>query len=135
MGSAAATHHLGALHPPAMVGCFFNMFAVRRRVETGPAAFGVELSVRAQKFVAAANAEVDALIMKGPVFSGKGSFGALSPRHCKLFGCQHLAPFFIGLGDSLAHGSCRPEGLMGLILALPGAAVSTDRLWHYRGNS
>jgi hypothetical protein len=25
--------------------------------------------------------------------------------------------------------------LMGLILALPGAAVSTDRLWHYRGNS
>src|SRR5262249_11143171 len=85
-----------------------NILFHYRLPETGPARARIEFGFRAEEFLRAACAYVDALLVIIPVFPGEGALGPLLAHHLELRRRQYLLPFLIGLDDLL--------GLLGLHL-------------------
>src|SRR5439155_21680968 len=64
-----------------------------------PARARVVLGTRIEEQLAAANALIDALVLRVPVFAGESPLGAALPGDVKLLGRQKLPPFFVAFSQ------------------------------------
>src|SRR6185437_4690159 len=75
---------------------------VHRLIEARPAGAGLELGVRCEQRLAAADANVGARRMRVPVLTGEGAFGAFLARDAELLWRELRLPFGVGLARRLA---------------------------------
>jgi len=97
--SAACAGHLHPPHPEAVVLVRVNRLRVDRRIKTGPAAAGVELSLRRKERGVAGTAVVHAVCVIVGQHSRKGALGAFFSHDVVLFRGQKLAPLCVGFLD------------------------------------
>src|SRR4029077_8239281 len=76
--------HLGPDHEQAAVDVLLDGRVIGRRVETGPAAVGVELSLRLEQLGSAARTQVGAGRLGVPVLARERAFRSLLPQHVVL---------------------------------------------------
>src|SRR3546814_19142676 len=90
MGVAACAQRLVAAHEEAAV-LFLRDRAGRDRLEeAGPAGAAVELRLGAEQRVAAAGADIGALVLAGVVLTGEGALGPLEAADAELFRRQQI---------------------------------------------
>src|SRR5881396_545886 len=99
VGIAPAARQLGSLHDQAVVGPCLDVLPGDGLPEARPAGPGLELGVRREQVVAAADALVDPLLVVVPVPSREGSLRPLFAGDLELRGCELLAPFIVRLDD------------------------------------
>src|ERR1700685_222469 len=109
MRAAAAARHLRPLRPITPVYRVLDLAFILRGEEAGPSASRVELGLGIEQLIAAADTEINALVMEIPVLAGKCPFGAFLARDFVLLGGQELFPFLVGLDDLLGHNGCSPQ--------------------------
>src|SRR5271155_2565316 len=103
MRAAAAAHDFRPHHPVTSVDGVFDFALVLGGVEAWPSASRVELGLGVEKFVAAADTEINALVMEIPVLAGKCALGAFFSRDLVLLRGQELSPLLVGLDDLFGH--------------------------------
>src|SRR5438874_10721426 len=122
VAAALGAGDLGADHEKAAVLVLLDRGALRRLVEAGPAAVGVELGRRREQLGPAARAPVGALGVGVPVLAGERALGALLSEHVVLLRRQLLPPLGVRLLNSLLHATklarpirmcARPPSLVG----------------------
>src|ERR1700687_2956071 len=94
---ASRTQDLGARDEPAAVVLLGDGAFGHWLPETRPARPGIELCLRAEEFLAAAHALVDADVLGVPVLPAKGALSAVLARHLVLLGCELALPVLITL--------------------------------------
>ena len=103
----------------AVVVLGLDAMCVGRLKEAGPAGAGLELGVRAEKRLPAADASVDALPLVVPVLAGERALGSLLPHDVVLHLGKLLAPLLFGFFNLRVHrrlswlivvGVARPRG-------------------------
>ena len=99
VGAAVVAGDFGADHAEAAVGVLVDQASVVRRVETRPAATGIELGFGAEKRRPAADAAVGAVVLAIPITAGKGAFRAFLARDVELRFVKLGAPFGVGFLD------------------------------------
>ncbi|MCY1448914.1 hypothetical protein D9M71_656250 [compost metagenome] len=80
-----------------------------RRVETRPAAAGIEFGPGVEQRFATADAVVDTVGFGGVVFTGKRPFGAFEAAHVVLLRIEHRLPFFQGFFQLFHHHTSAAE--------------------------
>src|SRR5262245_24806625 len=94
VGIAAAANYFDATHQKTVIFFAGDVFFGDRFPETGPARARIELVFRAEQFLTAADANVDALLVIIPIFAGEGDLGPLLTGDLVLNRRQKLLPFF-----------------------------------------
>src|SRR5689334_17591475 len=100
MGAAVAARHLGADHAVGPVHMFFNARVRLWRIETRPAASGIELRLALEEWCAAGSAFIDAVIPERLILTGERPLRALFAHNAILLGAEFALPFFVGFGDA-----------------------------------
>src|SRR6478672_12508864 len=95
MTAATCAQHLGADHSVAGVRLRVDRFVGSRRVERGPAAAGVVLSLRLEQLGSAAGATVGAGLEREVVLARERRFSALLAQNSVLLGRQFGTPFLL----------------------------------------
>lgn len=103
MRVATAAESFRSGHAVAHVSLHLDILRCDWLPVTWPAGPGVKFRVRAEKLLAAANANVRALRFCVGVLAGERRFSPLLPRHLELLFRQLRTPFRIVLLDFLAH--------------------------------
>src|SRR5215510_9400720 len=99
MSVAAAAQDLDPAHAMTGIGFGLDVLFRHRRPEAGPARARIELGLRAEQFLPAAGANVDAFLVIVPEFASESAFGPFLAHHLKLQRRQYLLPFIVGLYD------------------------------------
>src|SRR5262245_48959729 len=99
MSVAAAAQDLGPAHAMTVIGLGPDVLFRHRRPEAGPARARIELGLRAEQFLSAAGANVDAFLVTVPEFASESALGPLLAHHLKLQRRQYLLPFLVALDD------------------------------------
>src|SRR4051812_28531940 len=103
MTFAACTQNLGAVHEKLAIGFRLNRLRRNRRVETRPAAARFVLRFRIKKFLTAACALVNALLVTVRILAGPGALRPLLAQDVVLHWGQLLFPLGVTLNDFFAH--------------------------------
>src|ERR1700689_3903415 len=103
MRAAEAARQFGAHHAVSAIGDRLDSIGNERGVKARPSAARVVLGPGIEQLVAAAYAEIGALIVQIPILPGEGALGALAARDFVLLRGEQLAPFFVGLCDLPGH--------------------------------
>src|SRR5271165_2612111 len=103
MRAAAAACHLRPHHPVTPVHGVLDLALVLGGVKAWPSASRVELGLGVEQLVAAADTEINALVMEIPVLAGECALGAFFARDLVLLGSQQLSPFLVGPDDLFGH--------------------------------
>src|ERR1700730_2216299 len=103
MGAAAAAHNLRPLHAEPPVHRVLDLALVLGGVKARPSAARIELGLGVEQFVAATDAQVNALVMEIPILAGKCALGALFARDLVLLWGEKVFPFLVGLDDLRRH--------------------------------
>src|SRR5437762_2892497 len=107
MGFALAAHHLYSLHTECTI--FFGLYVIFRdgRPKTRPSRAGFEFCIRAEEFIAAADAPVYAFIFQIVVLTRESSLRSFLPRDMVLLLCELFAALFVtGAPDREVAGRC-----------------------------
>src|SRR5476649_609979 len=106
---ALAAQRFHAFHEQAGIGLGADVFLGGRRPETRPAGAGLELFLRPEQRIAAADAAVHARLMVVPITSRERPLRALLAGYRELFGRQFLLPLGIAFLN-FAHLDNFPPG-------------------------
>src|ERR1700683_897684 len=94
---ATAANCLRARHSVAHVALQLHIFGCYRLIVTWPPGAGVELRVRAEERLPAANTDVGTLFFRVGVFAGERRLSSFFTRNFKLFVGKRRTPFRIAL--------------------------------------
>jgi hypothetical protein len=103
MASTTGAGDLRAGHAMAAVLVLLNIFLIERIVKARPAAPGVELGFRWEKFEATSGTEINSGSAGGSILASEWALGALLAQDTVLLRSERTTPFFIRLAN-LVHG-------------------------------
>jgi hypothetical protein len=104
MGAAATATDLRADHSVTAIGFGIDVALGDRLVEARPTGAGIELGLRIEQLLPAADARVNALAVVVPVLAGKDRLGAFAAGNLELLGGQLSSPLIFRLDDLALSG-------------------------------
>ena len=105
---AITTQQFDSVHAMLVVRTLQDVGFIQFRVEAGPSAAGVELTVRIKQGMAAADAVIVSTLPALIVFTAVRRFGACLPGNTILFRRQLLFPLLVGLAN-FCHAGILPN--------------------------
>src|ERR1051325_194213 len=130
-----AAHPLGRAHEQAVVPLRFDVVRPDRLPVTRPAGAGLELRVRTEQFLSAADAAIRARFVVVPILAREGALGTLLARHPVLFRREKVSPIGVGLDHFVAHVAGGRLSLDGALAARSASGKQNRHCGHGHGQS